>query len=254
MTDGDDTLLLLGAYRDGELSPGETLDMDRRLAADLVLRARLDRLGAFSGAVRDVLAAPPIPPALKARVIAQGRRHDRARRPWRQALQPLAAMLLVGLLGGGLIGSGVTVLGLGPRAGEAIADAVLAGHLRGLAAPSPFDVASSNRHVVKPWFNGRTMLAPEAPDLAAEGFGLAGGRIDIVGSKPVPTLVYGHDQHVISVTAVLRDASAPETELHRGGLTIERWSAGDLDYWAVSDLDPRELRGFVTLFRAQSGR
>ena len=250
----DETFLLLNAYRDGELSPGEALAMERKLAADPALRALAERLGALSGAVQSALVTPPAPVALRARIVQQIGFADpprRTGRPARPQWQPLAAMLLVGLLGGGLIGSGATYLGFSPGS-DATPAAVLAGHLRGLAAPQPFDIASSNRHVVKPWFNGRTTIAPEAPDFADRGFPLAGGRIDIVAGKPVPTLVYRHDQHVISVTVAPKTGGGPAGEEHRDGSTIEHWTAGDLTYWTVSDLDPHELRSFIDLFRAQT--
>ena len=73
-------------------------------------------------------------------------------------------------------------------------------------APRPIDVASSDRHTVKPWFAGRIPQAPRVVDLAKEDFPLVGGRLDVVAEAPVPTLVYGHSKHLISVTAV------PETE------------------------------------------
>jgi len=247
----DESFLLLNAYRDGELSAGETLDMERRLDADPALRAALERLGTLSGAVQHALATPPAPPALRRRVVQQLGFKDPPRRWEWQSLQNLAATLLVGVLGGGLIGSGITYLSIEPPGTAATADAVLAGHLRGLVAPLPFDIASSDRHVVKPWFNGRTTIAPDAPDLAGQGFPLIGGRIDVVGGRPVPTLVYRHDRHVISVTVVPKAAGISTPEEHRDGSTIERWNVGDLTYWTVSDLDARDLRGFVDLFRAE---
>lgn len=254
MNADDETFLLLSAYRDGELSPGETLDMERRLASDPALRAMAERLGALSGALKDALASPPAPAALRARVVRQlGFADAPSRPPWRasRSWQSLAAMLLIELVGGGVIGSGATYLA-GGQGMDTTADAVLAGHLRGLVAPQPFDIASSDRHVVKPWFNGRTTIAPQAPDFARQGFPLAGGRIDVVGGKAVPTLVYRHDQHVISVTIGPRTARAPTGEDLRDGSTIAHWSAGDLTYWVVSDLDPGELHRFVALFRAET--
>ena len=80
--------------------------------------------------------------------------------------------------------------------------AILAGHIRGLMAPQPTDVSSSDRHVVKPWLNTRTPQAPRVVDLTQDGFPLVGGRIDVVGRVVVPTLVYRHRQHLISLTAV----------------------------------------------------
>ena len=71
-----------------------------------------------------------------------------------------------------------------------------------LMAPQPTDVGSSDRHTVKPWFNGRIPEAPRVVDLADQGFPLVGGRIDVIGRVPVPTLVYRHRQHLISLSAV----------------------------------------------------
>ncbi|XYD09160.1 anti-sigma factor [Methylobacterium sp. NMS12] len=272
MTD-DETLLLLSAYADGELSPGEVLAMERRLAADPDARALADRLRDLSGTLRETLAGPPAPESLRARVIEQigfsdpppsrgrlggplgsrlGTRLETWLRSWRGSWQALAATLLVGLVGGAALGGSVVYLdrpGGAPDTGEA----VLAGHLRGLAAPQPFDIASSDRHVVKPWFNGRTTLAPEAPDLSDKGFPLVGGRVDIVGGTPVPTLVYRRDRHVISVTVIPAADGPGAGEERRDGSTIERWRLGDLTYWAVSDLNRRDLRAFADLFQSRTG-
>ena len=166
--------------------------------------------------------------------------------PW----QSIAAVFLVGLIGGGLIGGGYAYLRLAQRS-ESTADAVLAGHLRALAAPEPFDITSSkNQDVVKPWFIGRTTIVPDAPDLTNSGFPLAGGRVDIVDREPVPTLVYHSDRHVISVTIVPGTSNSPSGEDRHAGSTLEHWNAGDLTYWAVSDLNSKDLRKLVGLLRA----
>ena len=129
-------------------------------------------------------------------------------------------------------------------------DAVLAGHLRALAAPAPFDVAfSKNEDVVKPWFIGRTTVVLNAADLSDSGFPLAGGRIDIVDQEPVPTLVYHSDRHVISITIVPKTFDAPPGEDRHVGSTLEHWNVGDLTYWAVSDLNAKDLRKLVGLLR-----
>jgi anti-sigma factor RsiW len=245
--------LMLAAYLDGELSPGETMEIERRLEADADLRRLLERLRALSGAVRRVLAGPPVPASLRAGIAerfgAVETAPQRRREPRRWL--PMAAALLIGLGGGGAIGYGLSRF-QGAPAGERTLDAVYAGHLRGLAAPQPFDVASSDRHVVKPWFNGRTAVAPDAPDFGPEGFPLAGGRVDVVAGERVPTLVYRRREHVISVTVVPRRGDTTAAPARREGTTIERWDAGDLSYFAASDLNGAELHQFAELFRART--
>ena len=67
-------------------------------------------------------------------------------------------------------------------------------------AGQPFDVASSDRHTVKPWLAARTTISAEIADLAQEGFPLEGGRIAVVDRVPAPTLVYRKREHLIAVT------------------------------------------------------
>ncbi|MDP4005503.1 anti-sigma factor [Methylobacterium sp. NEAU K] len=251
MTGDRETFLLLGAYTDGELSPGEVLAMERRLAAEPALQAMAERVRGLSAAVQGVLADLPASPILRGRVVQRiGFADPASARGMGGPRQRLAATLLAGVVAGASVGGGAVYLHRSD-APAAMREAVLAGHLRGLVAPQPFDIASSDRHVVKPWFNGRTTIAPETPDLADLGFPLAGGRIDIVGGRAVPTLVYRRDRHVISVTIGPAASDGAAVDERRDGTTILRWSLGDLTYWAVSDLNARDLRGFVDLFRSR---
>jgi anti-sigma factor RsiW len=118
-------------------------------------------------------------------------------------------------------------------------------------APQPIDVASSDQHTVKPWFNGRIPESPRVVNLAKEDFPLVGGRIDVVREMPVPTLVYAHRKHLISLTAVPdpgHDHSAPLLSVSNGYNTY-RWTEGGVEYWAVSDMAPAHLHKFAALFR-----
>jgi anti-sigma factor RsiW len=121
--------------------------------------------------------------------------------------------------------------------------------MRGLLASQPFDVASSDRHAVKPWFNGRIPQAPRVVDLAQAGFPLAGGRVDVIGREPVATLIYRHGPHLISLFEI--PASAASGEMHRmiAGYNVARWSENGVAYWAVSDAEAAELAAFSKAFR-----
>jgi anti-sigma factor RsiW len=245
----DETILLVAAYQDGELSPPEALLMERRIASEPDVRALAEELQNLSRQLRATLSGEPLPEALRGKIISEvGFSEELPIR--RRALQllPIAASLLIGfLVGGG------TVAGLNwsnRSTDRSISDTVFEAHLRSLAAPEPFDIASSDRHVVKPWFNGRVGVAPSAPDLASAGFPLIGGRVDIVSGTTAPVLVYRHDRHIISVTVLPRTFPASDAQESRDGSNIVRWTIGDLSYWAVSDLNGADLRQFVAAFRA----
>ena len=112
-------------------------------------------------------------------------------------------------------------------------------HLRALMAPQPVDVTSVERHIVKPWFNGKAVQSPKVPDLAAQGFPLVGGRIDVIRGVPVPAVVYNRRLHVISVWAAT-DALASrlvKKVQSINGTNLLVWQAGDLTYFAASDFE-----------------
>jgi anti-sigma factor RsiW len=127
---------------------------------------------------------------------------------------------------------------------------VVADHLRALMAPQPTDVSSTDRHTVKPWFNGRIPESPRVVDLTGKGFPLIGGRIDVIGARPVPTLVYRHRQHLISLIAVpVANSARPGTRQAIEGYNVLSWRDGSTTYWAVSDLGIGDLETFATAFR-----
>ncbi|WP_034991554.1 anti-sigma factor family protein [Beijerinckia mobilis] len=246
--------LLLNAYCDGELSPAETLAMELRLAEDPGLRAEAERIRSLSRSLHSTLADVPVPDGLRADIL-----HDLGLQettapptptPRRSLLRSFAfGSALMSLLGGMVLGGGTVYLTM-RESSEPIAMDIYSAHARALLAPQPFDIASSERHTVKPWFNGKVMIAPDVIDLSAQGFPLAGGRIDVIDGKAVPVLVYRHGGHLISVTVLPMETRLKEGSETHEGFTIKRWRQKDLLYVAISDIAAADLQKFAEKFRA----
>jgi anti-sigma factor RsiW len=243
VTPAHDDRLWLNAYIDGELDPAHVLEFEQRLAADPALAAEQARLMALRGAIRERVPRERASPQLRRRVAALARPQPAP--GWRA----LAASVAVAFVAG----SAATFVALGPG-GQApvtapVASQLVASHMRSLMASQPFDIASSDRHTVKPWFNGKLPESPRVVDLAPLGFPLVGGRIDVIGLTPVPTLVYRHRLHVISLTALpSRLGAVPPRAID--GYNIVDWTDGDITYWAVSDVSAPDLEEFARAFRA----
>jgi anti-sigma factor (TIGR02949 family) len=120
---------------------------------------------------------------------------------------------------------------------------VVAAHVRSLLQENTTQVASSDRHTVKPWFNGRLDFAPAVKDLAAEGYPLIGGRLDLIGDRRIAVVVYKRRHHVINVfmwPSAGAEAANPRLSAVKGYNALT-WTAGGIAYWAVSDLNAPEL-------------
>ncbi|VWD02134.1 anti-sigma factor family protein [Burkholderia contaminans] len=133
-------------------------------------------------------------------------------------------------------------------------DELVSSHVRADLSARDIDVISTDRHTVKPWFNGRIDYAPPVEDLAAAGFALVGGRLDYVGRRRVAVLVYRYRQHVIDV--YVRPAGegpgAPYTTVSQG-YALDRWEAAGMTWWAVTDAEPSALAAFRTALDARLG-
>jgi anti-sigma factor RsiW len=243
----DNDELQLTAYCDGELDPVAAAEFERRLATDESLRARYSRLMSLREAVRS-LPLVDVPSDLQARIQAR-LNAERAnnvtvlrRRSW--SFQALAASAVFGA-----VISGSVMLTMERYAQqEAVAGEVVAGHIRGLLASEPFDVASSDRHTVKPWFTARLPESPQVPDLSAQGFVLLGGRVDVIGRNPAATIIYKHAAHTISLTTLRRGQSISEQTI--AGYNVLSWSDPNFTYVAVSDLPGADLAAFERAFAA----
>jgi anti-sigma factor RsiW len=253
----EESLLLLNAYLDHELDAAAVLDVERRISADKTLKAEYDRLLELRTALASHLTKDRASDALRQRVAAIAAPSWSVASPaprsprsydWRQ--MAAAAIIAAGLAGGG------TYLGMRQAAPTNEIATIVAGHQRALLATEPFDVASSDRHTVKPWFDSKVALSPQVIDLSDAGFPLVGGRVDVIDGKPVPAIVYRRRAHVISVIAIpepgIKDSGESPARASRDGYSVLRWNGHDFQYWAVSDVAQNELDEFVGRWRSEA--
>ncbi len=259
MTDDPDARILrLNAALDGELDPMSALQLERELGADPALAAEYRRLEALRQAIGRHAAREAAPKALIDRIAALTgpaapsslAAFAPVRRPAWSGARALALAASFAVLGFA-VGVGVSTLRM-QGASQGVAENLVSDFARAAIAGQPFDVASSDRHTVKPWLSGRTTVSASIVDLASQGFPLAGGRVAVVDRIPAPTLVYRHGEHLVAVTELPLDARGARAG---GGIEtidgyhVARWSDANLAYVAVSDMDEKTLADFVAAFR-----
>lgn len=239
---------LLALYFDGELDRATSREFEAHLDGCDDCRAALVELDGLRRTLRGDLPRYPAPEALRRRIEAEIPQAATRPRPARQRWLALAASWAMAFV----TGAALAALWSSHRgdADEQTARDLFAGHWRALAAASPVDVVSTDRHTVKPWFAGKVAQAPLVLDFADRGFDLLGGRIDYVGSGRVPVLVYRHGQHLIDVFVLPEAGTAAPAPTQRQGYWIDRVTLGGQPAAVVSDMDATERARFVQLLAA----
>ena len=238
---------LLHARLDDELDVAGTIDVDRHLSECRACAAQYAALLNLKEEIAAAQPAYPLPPKLErklaSRFTSQGTRLARLwSRPWQSAAALAGAAVCIAAL--------VIILPMmrNTDGTNAIAAEILDNHLRGLQPGHLFDVESSDRHTVKPWFQGRTDFSPPVPDLTNDGFVLVGGRLDVIHQQPAAAIVYRRRQHVISLyVSASPGADAKPAFQDLGGYHLLHWSQDNMSYWAVSDVAPADLSDFANL-------
>jgi anti-sigma factor RsiW len=159
---------------------------------------------------------------------------------------------LWGALSGGTataLAAAVAVLLFLPAAPNLAVDDLTNAHLRSMMSDHLIDVASSDRHTVKPWFAGHTDVSPPAVDFARDGYTLLGGRADYVDGHRAAVVVYRRGKHIINVFAwIADDAHLPDAAL-RNGYHLVFWKSGNIAYCAVSDTGVDEITTLTHLIQ-----
>jgi len=238
---------LLHAYHDGELDAAHALEVDEHLADCPQCFGLTRNLSTLRGALQNDALRFTAPDSLRQSIrtaIAQEAQTERditpAATPWTGRWVWAAAATL--------LAAAILAYQFRPAHND---DRLLAdltdSHIRSLMASHLTDVASTDQHTVKPWFDGKLDFAPPVKDLQSIGFPLLGGRLDYGADRAIAALVYGRQKHVINL--FIWPASSPTVHpshaTQRNGYHIVQWSDGRMNHVAISDLNETDLLTFA---------
>jgi anti-sigma factor RsiW len=240
---------LIGPYADGELEAATILEVEKHIRDCSACALEWRNLKSLKKALTQDALYFTAPTELRRRIEAElpsPRRevHRGLARPvwnwnWLTTMTSGAFAVCLALL--------LLVVQSRPSAEQQLAQEVVSSHVRSLMGSHVLDVASTDQHTVKPWFNGKVDFSPPVKDLAAAGFPLTGGRLDYLGGRAVAALVFQRNKHIINVFVwPAREADcnpAPRKPLQ--GYHLIHWSAGGMTFWAISDLNEKELMEFA---------
>jgi anti-sigma factor RsiW len=235
---------LLQAHADGELDPASAAGLEQRLASDSALRARYESILSLRRLLRAVPDDDVPLQRLRTRIDSAIGAPAARSRSWRA--------IAAGVLIGAIVGAAAMFALVRSDSGREASSLVVTNHIRALLAPQPFDIASSDRHEIKPWFTSRLPESPQIVDLGGAGFTLVGGRVDVLGEQPVATVVYRHGGHTISLTTLRGPRAVFGGSI--AGYNVRTWREGEFTYVAVADLPDADLDQFKRAFLAGLSR
>jgi anti-sigma factor RsiW len=242
---------LVAPYADGELEAASILELEPHLKTCPTCARELRNLQGLKKVLKQDALYFSAPAELRRRIKSELPSPAKAvpQRPawnWTQLVTALSGAFAVCLA---LL---LMVTQTRSRSGEPLSQEIVSSHVRSLMASHLMDVVSTDQHTVKPWFNGKLDFSPPVKDLAAEGFPLIGGRLDYLGGRSVAALVFQRQKHIINLfiwPSKEADSKAAPITPNQGYNPIH-WSKAGMTFWAVSDLNEKELMEFVQDFAA----
>jgi anti-sigma factor RsiW len=245
----------LNAFIDGELDLKSHLEFETRLSHDAALRTQTERLRQLRSALRDGADYHAAPAALRQRLRASLAPPAAVEppRPWAGAATAVQRWLgwrpmVASLAMASVLAVAVNLAWLRTTQTDRVQGDVVASHVRSTLGQRLVDVASSDRHTVKPWLSSKLDFSPPVTELPLPGSVFLGGRVDYVDGRPVAALAYQQGQHVVNAYLWPSDgkdsAAAFSTER---GFQIAHWTRSGMNQWVISDLGHDE---FTTVVRA----
>jgi len=241
----EDQELLLGGLVDHELDAANTALVEAHVARCEACREELEKLQAVRSLLRGEGVRHAAPASLVRRVAAMPELAPKAANE-----NYVSRWLAPGLVGA--VAASLAMVTLLPPGSQSVVDQELvSSHVRSLQPGHLTDVQTTNQHIVKPWFNGRIDFSPPVPELADQGFPLAGGRLDSIGGKTVAAIVYHRRLHTVNLF-VWPAKDGGERSFVKDGFAVTEWSRNGLRFAAVSDIPAGELQQFHKLFEDRS--
>ena len=235
---------LLEAYLDGELAFERTLEVEAHLASCPECASEVQSWKGIRMAMQGSELYHQAPAHLEAKLRKLLPEAQTQKTPWFQGS--------IWAVAGAAFATAVLLISFLPKhpASPSPAQEVVVSHIRSLMADHLMDVVSTDQHTVKPWFDGKLDFAPPVQDFAADGYPLAGGRLDYLENRKVGVLIYHRALHIINVyvcPAQDKEGSAITTETING-YNVVSWTKSEFEFHAVSDLNTAELRDLARLF------
>jgi anti-sigma factor RsiW len=235
---------LLEAYLDGELGFERTLEVEAHLASCSVCSSEVQGWKDVRMAMQGSELYHRAPAHLEANLRKLLPQTQTQKTPWFQGS--------IWAVGGAAFATAVLLISFVTMrpAGSSPAQDIVASHIRSMMADHLMDVVSTDQHTVKPWFDGKLDFAPPVQDFAADGYPLAGGRLDYLENRKVAVLIYHRALHIINVyvwPAENSGSSAIRTQTING-YNVVSWRNNGFEFRAASDLNTAELRDLARLF------
>lgn len=244
--------LLVQADFDGELDAGRAAALVEHVAQCEHCRLVSEQLARSRALLRGV-PRYQVPRALRDSLERALQSQSRAEAPRKELPAPSRRIAWLGWATALAASVVLAVMVVMPRSPDLSAQLV-ASHVRSLQLESHLiDVPSSDHHTVRPWFAGKVDFAPLVKELGGDGYELKGGRVDIVGGRPVAVLVYQAGRHLVAVYMWPERAGSldiPPSQ-QRDGFNVRRWNESGLVMACVSDLATDELDRFEQRWRAR---
>ena len=238
----------LDAYVDGELPTSEATEFSQhtrhcaRCSADVLEHVRIKRLTAVAGK-----AFTPSPD-FRAKVMknVMPRRKATLWGSWRPLMVPTVLTIVFATAVAVYLGKGSTERN---RTYSELTDV----HVATLASASPVDVVSTDRHTVKPWFEGRIPFSFALPELQGTDFKLIGGKVAYLNQTAGAHLIYGLRKHEISVfifpeRGEIGNKFPPKSDSDFS-FNIQSWTKGNLRYFIVGDVSSEDMASLSKLLQ-----